>query len=146
MGGDNPLEGRVEICINNAWGTVCDDAFSSEDAQVVCTQLGEPFNGILPIWKLLCNCDYKWCYCEIGSLAFRGAHFGSGSGPIFLDQLNCDGSEERLIECRTIRPTGLYDCSHSEDAGVRCIGKSEAFESSWILCRKICNIVRLLLM
>ena len=47
MGGDNPLEGRVEICINNAWGTVCDDAFGPDDAQVVCTQLGEPFNGIL---------------------------------------------------------------------------------------------------
>ena len=45
VGGNNPLEGRVEICINNAWGTVCDNAFSSEDAQVVCTQLGETFNG-----------------------------------------------------------------------------------------------------
>ena len=46
VGGNNPLEGRVEICINNALGTVCDNAFSSEDAQVVCTQLGETFNGI----------------------------------------------------------------------------------------------------
>jgi len=45
VGGNNPLEGRVEICLNNAWGTVCDNAFSAEDAQVVCTQLGETFNG-----------------------------------------------------------------------------------------------------
>ena len=45
MDGTNPLEGRVEICISNAWGTVCDDAFSSEDAEVVCQQLGEPYNG-----------------------------------------------------------------------------------------------------
>lgn len=32
-------EGRVEICINNAWGTVCDEFFDSDDARVACTQL-----------------------------------------------------------------------------------------------------------
>ncbi len=38
VNGDNDLEGRVEVCFNNAWGTVC-DSFSVEDARVVCEQL-----------------------------------------------------------------------------------------------------------
>ena len=33
-------EGRVEICINNAWGTVCSDFFDEGDAGVVCVKAG----------------------------------------------------------------------------------------------------------
>ena len=40
VNGSSPLEGRLEICINNAWGTVCRDSFSSDDAGVACRQLG----------------------------------------------------------------------------------------------------------
>ena len=39
------MEGRVEICISNAWGTICDTGFNSEAAQVICRQLGHPSGG-----------------------------------------------------------------------------------------------------
>jgi len=48
VGGLSEWEGRVEICFNNQWGTVCDNSFTSTDARVVCRQLGYPAIG----WQL----------------------------------------------------------------------------------------------
>ena len=48
VGGLNENEGRVEICYENQWGTVCDNGWSAQDAKVVCRQLGFQTLGKLP--------------------------------------------------------------------------------------------------
>ena len=42
QGGTTTTQGRVEICNNNVWGTVCDDLWGATDARVACRQLGLP--------------------------------------------------------------------------------------------------------
>ena len=45
--------------------------------------------------------------------------FGGGTGPIVLDEVQCEGVEDRLSECPH-HGIGNHNCDHFEDAGVRC--------------------------
>ena len=101
------MEGRVEVFYNNSWGTICDDSWDINDGQVVCRMLG--FSGVIS--------------------APGGAQFGQGEGPIVLDEVQCVGSEEDLLECQ--RNSFLeHNCGHSEDAGVVCHNGSCKFNSN----------------
>lgn len=55
--GSTPLEGRVEICKNNVWGTVCHREWTFTDAKVVCRQLGYSVAGKMVI-DLIANSQY----------------------------------------------------------------------------------------
>ncbi|XP_067321107.1 deleted in malignant brain tumors 1 protein-like [Anolis sagrei] len=99
VNGPNPCSGRVELLHNQEWGTVCDTSWDIHDAQVVCRELG----------------------CGNALKAFRGAHHGPGSGPIWLEGLNCTGKEASLRECPR-SPWGEHHCNHSQDASVECTG------------------------
>ena len=65
------------------------------------------------------NCDKR--YLSTDAVAFSRAHFGAGTGTIYLDNVGCSGSEANLIDCSS---SSSVSCSsgHSEDAGVRCQG------------------------
>ena len=72
-------------------------------------------------------------FCGPAVEALRRAHFGPGSGPIWMDDVTCTGQENRLEECQ-FRGWGNHDCNHSEDAGVRCeIGKYRLYSMLGLL-------------
>ena len=118
VNGTTQYEGRVEVCINGIWGTVCDDSWSSTDATVVCKQLGYAYTGSK-------NCIFHNIIIIFsvldGAKSYSNAYFGSGSGQIWLDDVACSSSLTKLLQCSS-SPIGSYSCTHSEDAGVGCEG------------------------
>lgn len=60
---------------------------------------------------------------SLAAQAVGSAFFGQGTGPIFLDEVQCVGTEDNLLACPSIR---MHDCTHSEDAGVRCQGQRKS--------------------
>ena len=58
-----------------------------------------------------------------GSVARRAAYFGSSSyGPVSIGSIQCSGSDTRLQDCG-LSQTPSSSCTHSQDAGVTCVGK-----------------------
>ena len=68
MGGNIPNEGRVEICIESEWGTVCDNGWDSVDATVVCRQLGYSTQGQVALGKTVTNKLYVIFLVTVGLL------------------------------------------------------------------------------
>lgn len=101
VGGNSPGEGRVEVCMDSTWGTVCDDVWGTNDATVVCRQLG---------------------FSVLNAVARTNAFFGAGTGQILLDNVACVGTEDRLTDCQYLT---MHNCNHGEDAGVTCVEDSK---------------------
>lgn len=59
------------------------------------------------------------CVCSGSAEVVSAGVFGEGTGLILLDDVECEGTEASLLECKH-GVWGRHDCSHSEDVGIRC--------------------------
>ncbi|XP_078391178.1 scavenger receptor cysteine-rich domain-containing protein DMBT1-like [Cetorhinus maximus] len=100
VNGKHRCEGRVEVFYNGTWGTVCSEKLDRHDAEVICKQL---------------QCGH------LASIDYNARLFGEGSGPIWLDEVECMSHEATIWQCQT-DPWGKHNCHHREDAGVICSG------------------------
>ncbi|MCI4388844.1 hypothetical protein PGIGA_G00090760 [Pangasianodon gigas] len=97
VGSGGDCAGRLEVFHNGSWGTVRNDLWDIEDAQVVCRQLrcGIALNDHVLSW------------------------FGPGTGPIWLNQVECKGKEVSLWDCR-FQFSEEDESGHQEDVGLVC--------------------------
>ncbi|XP_041457349.1 soluble scavenger receptor cysteine-rich domain-containing protein SSC5D-like [Lytechinus variegatus] len=95
--GEDFTHGRVEIYLENKWGTICnDDDFKYEEGYVVCRSLGFP--------------DVE---------SYGKESIPSGIDNIYLEHLDCDGSESSVLYCQA-RQIHNYNCGNSGEVVVRC--------------------------
>ena len=102
--------GRVEVFYNGQWGTISDYGWDMRDASVVCRQLG-----------------FKYA-----ARALHGGQVPSGSGQVWLRNVDCHGKEQNITSCYH-KGWGCQYCSHYRDAGVECTTTGMAeFSIQWI--------------
>nr|XP_055046929.1 deleted in malignant brain tumors 1 protein-like [Misgurnus anguillicaudatus] len=97
VSGVSYCSGRVEVFYNETWGTVCHDSWDISDATVVCREMG--CGDVIEV--------KYWSY------------FGQGSGPIWMNNVSCNGTESSLTNCGS-SGWGVAYCGHWQDAGVVC--------------------------
>ena len=99
VGGVVPHEGRLEVFYNGTWGTVCSRFFNKfSEGAVACRLLN---------------------YTGVQSVSSAMPATGEILGPIWLDNVDCNGDEYSLLNC-SHSGFGVHNCNHTEDVWIKC--------------------------
>jgi len=111
--GSSAYKGRVEVCKNNKWGTVCDDGFKENEGDLVCRKLG--FSGVAKL------------YGDHGKKSNTPDLQPYGRGrkqPVHVTSLECPSSALKLSDCsyeeNPKERSDTRNCQHFEDVGLDC--------------------------
>lgn len=123
-GGSTQYEGRIEMCYNGLWGSVCQSSFSQEEARVVCNQLGYQSNEKLKVLFLI-----FYIFFLFSGFAVRASptQFGPSRLPVFTLAARCTRSHtSNLTSCAQKTVPGSFCYSYNE-AGVTCEGRDTCY-------------------
>ena len=123
--GHTSEDGRVEICLDGTWGSVCDDRWSFRDAQVLCRQLG--FDGReITLYLTIPNNILLFTMPASSPLISN-----SSTEKLLhhLEYVHCNGTEGMLNDCNH-SGAGIYDCADESTVGVICASSLSFFMSA----------------
>ncbi len=98
-GGAHGLQGFLQVYVNGKWGTVCNDEWDKNDADVVCRQLGASGGAMFT--------ESKHPFGTINS-----------SLPVHISMVKCEGKERKLTDCAH---SNMTQCTHASDVKVDCV-------------------------
>ena len=111
--------GRLEVWRDGEWGTVCANGFDDNDARVVCRTLGfsggEKYSSSMSYYAM-------WAF-DPNREASEPELGVAGSGRIWLNAVDCSGSEASFFDCpKVANPAnwGKHGCAHGNDVFMKC--------------------------
>ena len=82
------------------------------------------------VWYTMSTAGYARFYPYFG--------LPNTSLPIYIDDVQCVGTEPRLSACKRQTEWRQHNCQHAEDAGVQCIVNQD--DGQYTLCHHIVHI------
>ena len=87
--GRNDREGTVRICIGGIWSTVCNSGWDSQDAAVVCRQLGFPTSGSYLTNMIIVHISMALFHINVAAIPLLTTRSGSGTGVALVSNIAC---------------------------------------------------------
>ena len=132
VNGSITAEGRVELCFEGRWSTVCDQGWSIQDARVVCAQLGYTADREEEKNESVIMFFMEWGFLFFlftDAYPYLDSYFGGNTQlPILVDDIGCSGTEPSLNKCTYSTSISSTTCrsNHLDDAGVTCVAGSKS--------------------
>lgn len=119
VNGTSNQAGRLEVCTNGIWGSVCGTGFDVTDAYVVCKELGLGVSGnnMISMVAFIITTSYFSFVKE--PIVYTNSYFGDGDGAIVYSNFACRGYEGSVLECAK-QEYGSFTCSRNNVVGIIC--------------------------